>query len=76
MLKTKVVQNFQDFFYGLMLELETIKNIILGHSESIRTRGILRTGALHKLWPFQNGMFSITEIRKNRKNQEKTEIFK
>ena len=23
----------------------------------------------HKLWPFQNGMFSITEIGKNRKNQ-------
>ena len=28
----------------------------------------------HKLWPFQNGMFSITEIGKNRKNREKNEV--
>ena len=37
---------------------------------------VLRTVALHKLWPFQIGMFSITEIGNNRKNQEKIEIFK
>ena len=42
--------------------------IILGHSESIRTNVILRNLALHKLLSFQNG---ITEIEKNRKNQEK-----
>ena len=45
-------------------------NIILGHSQSIGTYGILQKFALHKLWPFQNGMFSITEIGKNRKKSK------
>ena len=30
----------------------------------------------HKLGPFQNGMFSITEIGKNRKNREKISLVK
>ena len=59
--------------HGLLKFGTNIKlKIILGHSESIRTNVILRNLALHKLLSFQNG---ITEIEKNRKNQEKKTKF-
>ena len=36
--------------------------------------GFLRKLALHKLWPFQNGIFNIIEIGKIEKIEEKAKF--
>ena len=49
--------------------LHTFIVLILGYSEFISTLITWWNRVRKKLWPFQNGMFSITEIGKNWKNE-------
>ena len=62
-----MIDGYQEFFYGILLELQTDLIEILEYSKSIFSHVILWNLVRHKLWPLQNGMFSIMEIGKNRK---------
>ena len=71
-ISSRVVHRFQDFFKGILLEFAKVAHLyksgsILGQSESIGVYLILWNLLRHKLWPVENGMFSVTEIGKNKK---------
>ena len=61
---TRMIHGYQEFFYGILLELQTDLIEILEYSKSIFSHVILWNLVRHKLWPLQNGMFSIMEIGK------------